>query len=69
MSIVYQCPKGSDKSKKQGDVQSDQKTADLFWNGGTDRSTVILFIKNGGDSKYSSYGDGDHDAVFLYGYV
>lgn len=30
----------------------------------------FFFIKNGGDSKYSSYGDdGDHDAVFLYGYV
>ena len=29
-SILYQCPEGPDKSKKQGDVQSDQKTADLF---------------------------------------
>ena len=41
-SILYQCSKGPDKSKKQGDVQSDKKAADLFWHGGTDRSTVIF---------------------------
>ena len=41
-SILYQCSKGPDKSKKQGDVQSDKKAADLFWHGGTDWSTVIF---------------------------
>lgn len=44
-SILYQCSKGPDKSKKQGDVQSDKKAADLFWHGGTDRSTVIFLMK------------------------
>ena len=41
-SILYQCSKGPDKSKKQGDVQSDKKAADLFWLGGTNRGTVIF---------------------------
>lgn len=44
-SILYQCPKGSDQSKKQGDVQSDKKAADLFWLGGTNRGTVIFLMK------------------------
>ena len=45
-SILYQCPEGPDKSKKQGDVQSDKKTADLFWSGGSHWSTVLLFAQN-----------------------
>ena len=44
-SILYQCPEGPDKSKKQGDVQSDKKTADLFWSGGTHWSTSFFLLK------------------------
>ena len=69
-SILYQCPEGPDKSKKQGDVQSDQKTADLFWTGGTHWSTVILFAQNSSKGKYGSHGnDGNYDAILFSGYV
>ena len=65
-SILYQCPEGPDKSKKQGDVQSDKKTADLFWYGGTHRSTIILFAQNRSKSQYSGHGDdGNHDAILF----
>ena len=65
-SILYQCPEGSDKSKKQGDVQSDKKTADLFWSGGSHWSTVLLFAQNSSESQYGSYGDdGDYDAILF----
>lgn len=50
-SILYQCSKGPDKSKKQGDVQSDKKAADLFWHGGTDRSTVIFSDEDSNEIK------------------
>ena len=65
-SILYQCPEGPDKSKKQGDVQSDQKTADLFWTGGTHWGTVIFSAQNSGKSQYGSHGnDGYYDAVLF----
>ena len=65
-SILYQCPEGPDKSKKQGDVQSDKKTADLFWSGGSHWSTVLLFVLNCSESQYGSYGDdGDYDAILF----
>ena len=69
-SILYQCSKGPDESKKQGDVQFNKKTVDLFWAGGTGWSTVILFVLNSGKSEYSGYGnDGDHDAILFPGNV
>lgn len=65
-SILYQCPKGPDKSKKQGDVQSDKKAADLFWHGGTDRSTVIFSDENSNEDQYGSHGnDGHYDAILF----
>ena len=69
-SILYQCPKGPDKSKKQGDVQSDKKAADLFWHGGTDRSTVIFSDEDSNEDQYGSHGnDGHYDAILFPGYV
>ena len=69
-SILYQCSKGPDKSKKQGDVQSDKQAADLFWHGGTDRSTVIFSDEDSNEDQYGSYGnDGHYDAVLFPGYV
>ncbi len=69
-SILYQRPKGSDKSKKQGDVQSDKEAADLFWNGGADRGTVIFPDENSSKNQYGSHGnDGDHDAILFFGHV
>lgn len=65
-SILYQCSKGPDKSKKQGDVQSDKKAADLFWYGGTDRSTVIFSDEDSNEDQYSSYGDDGHYDVILF---
>lgn len=41
-SILYQCSKGPDKSKKQGDVQLTKRQLICFGHGGTDRSTVIF---------------------------
>lgn len=65
-SILYQRPKGPDKSKKQGDVQSDEEAADLFWNGGAYRCTVIFSDENSSKNQYSSHGnDGDYDAILF----
>ena len=65
-SILYQCSKGPDKSKKQGDVQSDKKAADLFWYGGTDRSTVIFSDEDSNEDQYGSYGNDDHYDAILF---
>ena len=48
------------------DVQSDKKAADLFWHGGTDRSTVIFSDEDSNEDQYGSYGnDGHYDAILF----
>lgn len=70
MAASYISVRGPDQSKKQGDVQSDKKTADLFWHGGTDRGTVIFSDENSDEDQHGSHGnDGDHDAVLFPGNV
>lgn len=45
-SILYQCPAGPDKSKKQSIFQPDKETVDLLWNSGTAWCAIVFFMKS-----------------------
>lgn len=68
--ILYISTKRSDQGQIQGDVQSYKETVDLFFSGGTSRSSVFLFAQKDWKRKHGCYGDdGYYDAPVLFSHV